>query len=205
MNFCIPCEFCNNKKKKPKEKWNTKEAFSAVPQILFSFLMWSTLGVKTEFSYVTRKHMASFPFRILKPETSCNMFMPSDSMTVYSQKVNGSLRSKVNFLTQERGVLQVKQREMANFYCFFFLLAVFLKIVLIVDYGLDEWRQTFHMYYNELEYKRIGGCSLFFSLINVEKQISCSAMVSCRENYLRESCLRMKDAVYIMAAQSNWA
>lgn len=106
-------------KKNPKEKWNAEETFSALPPILFFFLMWSTLGVKTEYSYVTKKHMASFPFRILKPETSFNIFMPSDSMTVSSQKVNGSLRSKVHLLAQERGVLQVKQREMMNFHCFF--------------------------------------------------------------------------------------
>lgn len=80
--------------------------------------------------------MVRFPFRILKPETSFNMFMPPDSITVCSQKVNDSLRSKVPLLTQEGSVLQVKQREMMNIYCFFFLVD-FLKIVSVMDYCMD--------------------------------------------------------------------
>lgn len=114
--------------------------------ILFFFQMWSNLGVKTEYSYVTRNHMASFPFRILKPETSFNMCMPT--MTLCSQKVNGPLRSKVQSSSSHsgKGCLSGELKGDDELLFFFFSLVDFLKIVSIVDYGVDEWRQTFHMY-----------------------------------------------------------
>lgn len=78
------------------------------------------LGNKTEYSYVTRNDTASFPFRILKPETSFNIFMPSDSMTVCSQKVNSSLRSKAH-LTQETGCLSGEAKGDGELLLVFFL------------------------------------------------------------------------------------
>lgn len=110
MNFCIPCEFLGKKTPKQRQqqtKQNNlrKNEMQKRLSVLFSNIVFlpnvKQLGSKTEYSYVTRNHMASFPFRILKPETSFNMCMPT--MTLCSQKVNGPLRSKVQSSSSHSG------------------------------------------------------------------------------------------------------